>query len=149
MGHGKGSLPQLVARETTVMRTRATCQPVAIITSVEDSTEASLLSGLCVPPIAWSGNCDSLLLGFFVFFCLFFYLFLSFFLYIYLSLASFVRGFYFAFVSFGLRFLFVFVLICYYLLSLHSSSRGVKLQGPRGLCTSARRMCGQHTLPYQ
>ena len=104
MGHGKGSLPQLVARETTVMRTRATCQPVAIITSVEDSTEASLLSGLCVPPIAWSGNCDSLLLGFFFFFFLVFFflvfvfvfvLFISFlFLYIYLSLASFVRGFY-------------------------------------------------------
>ena len=43
MGHGKGSLPQLVARETAVMRTRATCQPVAIITSVGDSTEASLV----------------------------------------------------------------------------------------------------------
>ena len=36
--------------------------------------------------------------------------------------------------------------IVYYLSTPHV---GVKLQGPRGLCTSARRMCGQHTLPYQ
>ena len=89
-GMVKVSLPQLVVQEMAVIRTRATCQPVAIITSFGDSTEASLeklafwpLCPLKLPGLETvTACCLVVVVVVFVFFWVFF-------LHIYLSLASF------------------------------------------------------------
>ena len=112
MGHGKGSLPQLVAREKTVMRTRAICQPVAIITSVEwyrsKPCIASFLASvsLQLPGLATVTAC-CLVVFFFFFFFFVFVLFLFFPIYLFVA----------CFLCSWLLFCIRFLLVCVFFLS--------------------------------